>query len=470
MSDRRQSGAPQPLPGESVESRRRLVVGLGLSGRAIARYLHQRGAPFSLADTRDAPPGLDAFRAAYPQVDVHLGGLEGLDLDAFDEIVVSPGVDTAQAGFDRVRSRLMGEIELFVRECRVPIVAITGSNAKSTVTTLVGEMLDEAGIRVAVGGNLGEPALDLLLDRPDAECFVLELSSFQLESLRRLGAFCAAFLNLSPDHLDRHGDIDGYRAAKARIFGGARHAVVNADDAATWPETRGVGTHVSDVVTFSVGVPAPGQWGVVPATSGVPAWLARGDARLMPVDELALVGRHHFANALAAAAIAETLDVPWAAMRRVLARFRGLAHRGELIVERAGVRWINDSKGTNVGATLAAIDGVGGSLTGRLIWLGGGVGKGADFAPLAEPLGRYAREAILFGEDAARLASAVGERVATRRVATLQEAMRRAASIAEPGDCVLLSPACASLDQFPNYMARGDAFRDVLERGEESAC
>ncbi|WP_110668398.1 UDP-N-acetylmuramoyl-L-alanine--D-glutamate ligase [Salinicola halophilus] len=465
MSDRRESPLSEADPESSAEPRHRLVVGLGVSGRAIARFLQAKGASFALADTREAPPGLEAIRAAHPEVDLQLGHLDALDFDAFDEIVVSPGIDIARAGLDGVRSRIVGEIELFVRECRVPIIAITGSNAKSTVTTLVGEMLAEAGIHAAVGGNLGDAALDLLIDHSNAECFVLELSSFQLETTRRLGAYCAAFLNLSPDHLDRHGDLEGYRAAKARIFDGARHAVVNAEDAATRPER-----HLPDVVTFTAEPPAAGQWGVVSATPEAPAWLARGEAHLMPVSELALIGRHHFANALAAAAIADTFGVPWSAMRRVLSRFQGLPHRGELVVERNGVRWINDSKGTNVGATLAAIEGLGGSLVGRLIWLGGGVGKGADFTPLAEPLGRYAREAILFGEDAERLQTALQARVTTRRTTTLAEAMRRAAAIAEPGDCVLLSPACASLDQFPNYMARGEAFRGVLARGEEVEC
>lgn len=447
-------------------AKRRLVVGLGISGRAIARFLHARHEPFTMADTREAPPGLAAFRADFPHVDCHLGSLATLDLERFDEIVVSPGVDIVRAGLADVRERVVGEIELFVRECRVPILAITGSNAKSTVTTLVGEMLRAAGRRVAVGGNLGDAALDLLLDRPDAECFVLELSSFQLETTHRLGAFCAAFLNLSPDHLDRHGDLEGYRLAKARIFAGAHYAVVNAEDRATRQDSD----VALEVLDFTTQAPTMNQWGVIPATVEAPASLARGQTPLMPLAELGLIGRHHVANALAAAAIVDTLNVSWPVIRDVLAGFRGLPHRGEIITERGGVRWVNDSKGTNVGATLAAIAGIGDALDGRLIWLGGGVGKGADFTPLAPPLARYAREAIVFGEDASRLETTLAAHLPTRRVATLLEAMRRAYTIARPGDCVLLSPACASLDQFPNYMARGDAFRDILEQGQEVAC
>lgn len=423
-----------------------------------------------VADTRAAPPGVEAFRQAFPDIEIHLGSLGALDLSTFAEIVVSPGIDLARSGLALVRERVIGEISLFARHCPAPIVAITGSNAKSTVTTLVGEMAQAAGRRVAVGGNLGDAALDLLLDQPDAELFVLELSSFQLETLDELGATCAAFLNLSADHLDRHGDMEGYRQAKARIFQGARHVVVNADDDATWPDDASIPCE-----RFTTAAPKTTEWGIAGVAGEADEWLCHGQQALMPIDELRLAGRHNQANALAALAIGDVVGLPLAAMRAVLASFGGLPHRGEIVAERHGVRWINDSKGTNVGATLAAIAGLGETLTGRLIWLGGGVGKGADFTPLAAPLARHAREAIVFGQDAPQLVAALESHVATWRVDTLIDAMRRAASIAEPGDCVLLSPACASLDQFPNYLARGDAFRALLDQGQldhgqEAAC
>ncbi|WP_110655100.1 UDP-N-acetylmuramoyl-L-alanine--D-glutamate ligase [Salinicola halimionae] len=449
----------------------KLVVGLGISGRAIARFLQQRGEHFVVADTRIEPPGIDAFREAYPDVEIHLGDLATLDLSAFAEIVVSPGVDLDKSGLNPVRDRIIGEISLFARHCEAPIVAITGSNAKSTVTTLVGDMARQAGKRVAVGGNLGAAALDLLIDQPDAELFVLELSSFQLETLSSLGASCAAFLNLSADHLDRHGDMERYRRAKARIFESAVHVVVNADDPATWPDNPSLPCE-----RFTTQLPTGEAWGIaipasVPGESGAPGeWLCHGQQPLMPVSELGLAGRHNQANALAAMAIGHVIGVSVAVMRGVLTQFAGLPHRGEVVAERDGVRWINDSKGTNVGATLAAIAGLGETLTGRVIWLGGGVGKGADFTPLAAPLARHAREAIVFGQDAGLLVAALESQVATCRVDTLLQAMRRAASIAEPGDCVLLSPACASLDQFPNYLARGESFRKILEQGQEAAC
>ncbi|MCG7598959.1 UDP-N-acetylmuramoyl-L-alanine--D-glutamate ligase [Halomonas sp. McH1-25] len=446
-----------------------LVVGLGVSGQAIARHLTRQGVSFMVADTRRDPPGLDAFRREHPGVAVHCGALSSIDLEAFDEIVLSPGVDPRSPGLAPIwqRSqqgatpRVVGEIALFKRACHAPIAAITGANAKSTVTTLLGEMAREAGVRAAVGGNLGTPALDLLHAQPDAELFVLELSSFQLETTPCLGATTAAFLNLSEDHLDRHGDMAGYRAAKLGIFRGAQHAVVNAEDRLTWPDNDDL-----PVDRFTTKSPQGPQWGIAVHDDGggKAPWLMHGARPLMAVDELRLPGRHNQANVLAALAMGTRLGLPMEAMRRVLARFPGLPHRGQLVGAADGVRWVNDSKGTNVGATLAAIDGLGATLEGKLIWLGGGVGKGADFTPLAEPLARHAREAIVFGADAPRLVEALSRSVPVVRQDTLVQALERAASIAQPGDCVLLSPACASLDQFVNYMARGEAFQAWVER------
>lgn len=438
-----------------------LVVGLGVSGRAICRHLSRQAIRYMVADTRPVPPGLEDFRAAHPDVEIHCGPLTALDLSEAEEVVLSPGVDPKSAGLEPLlgctraatgEPRLVGEMALFVRACRAPIVAITGSNAKSTVTTLIGDMAREAGCRVAVGGNLGTPALDLLVDVPYAELYVLELSSFQLEMTPWLGAESAVFLNLSADHLDRHHDMAGYRDAKLPIFRGARHAVVNAEDPMTWPAVRLV-----DQDAFTSRAPQGDEWGIGRHQGS--DWLLHGDAPLMPAAEVRLPGRHNQANALAALAVGQRLGLPMAAMCAVLRRFAGLPHRGELVVDVDGVRWINDSKGTNVGATLAAIAGLGPTLEGRLVLLAGGVGKGADFRPLAAPLARFGREAILFGEDAAKLASALDGQLPLSRVADLEAAMARAVEVARPGDCVLLSPACASLDQFTNYQARGEAFR-----------
>lgn len=476
-----------------------LIVGLGLSGGAIARHLARLGTPFMMADTRQAPPGLQAFREAHPNVAIHCGPLTELDLGQAKEIVLSPGVDphtpglatlwerrlaaNAQAsesqgsesqGSEILESeikapRILGEIVLFTRQCRAPIAAtITGSNAKSTVTTLLGEMASEAGRKVAVGGNLGTPALDLLHDYPEADLFVLELSSFQLETTPWLGATAAAFLNLSEDHLDRHGDIASYRAAKLAIFRGARYAIANGEDPQTWPQEKGQNQDQESGFVwerFTTRAPLADEWGIAEYDDGAGArpWLMQDARPLLAVADMRLPGRHNHANALAALALGHCLGLPLTAMQRVLMRFPGLPHRGELIGEGQGVRWINDSKGTNVGATLAAMAGLGATLDGKLIWLGGGQGKGADFTPLKAPLEQYAREAIVFGVDAPRLAAAIEGSVPITRTRNLQEALERAAAVARPGDCVLLSPACASLDQFAHYMARGDAFRSWVD-------
>ncbi|WP_227368006.1 UDP-N-acetylmuramoyl-L-alanine--D-glutamate ligase [Halomonas sp. M20] len=469
----------------SVPQGHTLIVGLGLSGSAVARHLTRLGTPFMVADTRQAPPGLHAFREAHPGVAIHCGPLTELDLAQAQEVVLSPGVDPLTPGLERLwkrklgdiqesenqgaevaASRILGEIALFVRQCRAPIAAITGSNAKSTVTTLLGEMASEAGLEVAVGGNLGTPALDLLQDHPDADLFVLELSSFQLETTPNLGATAVAFLNLSEDHLDRHGDMTRYRAAKSAIFHGASYAIVNGEDSSTWPREK-ESHQAPDLVweRFTTKAPQADEWGIGEYDDGTGAqpWLMHGTDPLLAVADMRLPGLHNHANALAAMALGHRLGLPLAAMQRVLKRFPGLPHRGELIGEGQGVRWINDSKGTNVGATLAAMAGLGATLTGKLIWLGGGQGKGADFSPLKTPLKRYAREAIVFGLDAPRLAGDIEGAAPITHTRNLQEALERAAAIACPGDCVLLSPACASLDQFTHYMARGDAFRSWVQ-------
>ncbi len=423
-----------------------------------------------VADTRAVPPGLDAFYHAYPGVDVHCGPLHALDFTHAFEVVVSPGVDPRSPGLEGLidtlnpetgEPRLVGETALFVRAKRArgnaaPVAAITGSNAKSTVTTLLGEMAKAAGVRVAVGGNLGTPALDLLDDEPDAELYVLELSSFQLETTPTLGATAAAFLNLSDDHLDRHGDMQDYRLAKQRIFSQAQYAIVNRDDPLTWPVQDG-----PKVVYFSVTPPGEHEWGLV--WQGTELLLMQGQTRWVAASELQLAGQHNYANALAALALGQALGLPASAMVEALKAFTGLAHRSETIATLGGVTWVNDSKGTNVGATLAAISGLGATLEGRLIWLAGGVGKGADFSPLAEPLARCARLALLFGEDRGRIAKALSPQVTVREVENLAQAMEAAFAIAKPGDCVLLSPACASFDQFSGYQARGEAFRHWVE-------
>lgn len=444
-----------------------LVVGLGLSGRAICRHLSRLNVPYMVADTRAVPPGLEDFRAAHPGIEIHCGSLTSLNLTDIREVVISPGLDPRMAGLEGLADKVsihtgepmvVGEIALFVRAAKAPIAAITGSNAKSTVTTLLGEMAAAAGVRAAVGGNLGTPALDLLADQPDAELYILELSSFQLETTPRLGAACAAFLNLSEDHLDRHGDMHGYRAAKQQIFNGAQSAVVNAEEPSTWPEQV-----VEQIAQFSSKVPASeSEWGL--ALNHGKLTLMQGAQPWLAIDELKMAGQHNYLNALAAMAMGQALGFADAPICKALREFKGLRHRSEVIASINGVTWVNDTKGTNVGATLAAINGIGATLEGRLILLAGGVGKGADFTPLAQPLSQCARHVLLFGLDAPRLADALIEHVSIQQVEDLTQAMQVAFKLAQPGDCVLLSPACASLDQFANYQERGEVFRRWVQR------
>tara|TARA_R110002012_G_scaffold62074_5_gene163052 strand:+ start:5820 stop:7208 length:1389 start_codon:yes stop_codon:yes gene_type:complete len=448
-----------------------LVVGLGLSGRAICRHLSRLNVPFMVADTRAEPPGISDFRSAHPGVEVHCGSLASLDLQDVEEVVISPGLDPRMPGLKEIADqinprtgepRVVGEMALFVRAVAAPIAAITGSNAKSTVTTLLGDMAAAAGVKAAVGGNLGTPALDLLAHQPDAELYILELSSFQLEMTPHLNARCAAFLNLSEDHLDRHGDMHGYRAAKQRIFMGAEHAVVNADEPVTWPEYA-----VDQVTYFTQAAPKGSEWGL--AHHQRKLTLMQGSTPWLAVDELKMAGQHNYLNALAALAMGQALGFAAEPMCSALRDFKGLVHRSEVIADINGVTWVNDSKGTNVGATLAAINGIGATLKGRLILLAGGVGKGADFTPLAAPLSACARRVILFGLDALLLEKALHNHVCTQQVDDLTQAMQAAFELAQPGDCVLLSPACASLDQFANYQQRGEMFRHWVQLKAKSA-
>lgn len=434
------------------------VVGLGVSGQAIIRHLAAQGRTLVALDGNPDSPGVAWVREQYPDMSVWAGDLASLDLSLAEEVVLSPGIDPRQPIFEAVRERVIGEIGVFARDlpAKMQVIAITGSNAKSTVTTLVGAMAKAAGHRPGIGGNLGVPALQLL-DEGGHDLFVLELSSFQLETTPSLRTRVSAFLNLSEDHLNRHGDMAGYRAAKQRIFLDAQHAVVNADDPATWPD----GEPAYEVILFGLDAPGEAQWGIV-SDAGGKLWLAHGALMVMRLDELPLQGLHHYANALAALAIGTAMGWPIDALCSVLRSFNGLEHRAQVVGEFDGVRWIDDSKGTNVGASLAAIEGIGPTIDGQLIWLAGGIGKGADFTPLAEPLSRHARAAILFGRDAALIEEALSNAVVVHRVDTMLEAQELALTLAESGDVVLLSPACASQDQFRNYNERGNVFRDKV--------
>lgn len=436
----------------------RIVVGLGKSGMSLVRFLAQQGVRFAVADTRANPPELATLQRDYPQVDVRCGELDVDFLCRASELYVSPGLALATPALQQAAARgvkMSCDIELFARHAKAPIIAITGSNAKSTVTTLVGEMAAAAGKKVAVGGNLGTPALDLLND--EVELYVLELSSFQLETTDQLNAEVATCLNISEDHMDRYAGMPQYHLAKHRIFRGARQVVVNRDDALSRPL-------IADQVPcweFGLGKPDFKRFGLI--EEGGEKHLAFQFEALLPTSALKIRGAHNQSNALAALALGHAAGLPMAPMLATLQTFAGLAHRCQWVRELRGVSYYDDSKATNVGAALAAIEGLGADIAGKLVLIAGGDGKGADFSALKAPVAKFCRTVVLLGRDAEMLAAALGDAAPLVRVSSLEEAVQRAASLAETGDAVLLSPACASLDMFKNFEERGRLFAQAAE-------
>ncbi len=433
--------------------RRAVVFGLGTSGCSSARYLTELGVVVSVQDTRAAPPSQATLAQACPSVSVHCGGFTLSALENIDLVVVSPGVSLSEPVLQEAARRqleIVGDIELFARACTAPVIAITGSNGKTTVTTLVGKLLKARGLDVRVGGNIGRPALELL-DGSVPDLYVLELSSFQLETTRSLCSKAAAILNISADHLDRYGTLDRYIDAKLRIIHGAHSLVFGRDD----PALAGVRTG-GETVTATFGLnrpPGESDYGIVSDADG--EWIVRGTQRLMPAAALLLTGRHNLANALAAVALVELAGYPLdAAGVEALSTFPGLRHRCEQVLDRNGIIWINDSKSTNPGATVAALTGMGRPV----VLIAGGQSKGADFTALTEAVRLYARQVLLIGEDRGVLAAAIGDQVPVTLADDLGHAITLASHWAQPGDAVLLSPACASFDMFENFEHRGETF------------
>ena len=450
--------AVQPRTGDPrlAQAGKVLVVGLGKTGLSCARFLTRQGAAVAVTDTRLHPPGLDALRGELQDAALFLGGFDRAAFEAAGLIVVSPGVSVQEPLIRQARARgvpVVGDIELFARAVRAPVAAITGSNGKSTTTMLLGEMARIAGRRVSVGGNLGDPALDLL--DPVVELYVLELSSFQLETTDSLRPAVAVVLNVSPDHLDRYDSLEDYAAAKARVFRHAGVAVVNLDDPRVVAMPGG-----ERRAGFTLSEPGPHDYGL--RTYDGTAWLCAGTEPVVPVGEMALAGRHNLANGLAALAMADAMGLPRAAAREALCTFGGLAHRTQLVAEVRGVRYYDDSKGTNVGATIAALEGFEDETPARTVLIAGGDGKGQDFSALGPILARTARCVVLIGRDAGLIEAVLGPSVARVHAADMAEAVSLAARHAVPGDRVLLSPACASFDMFRNYEHRGEVFAQAV--------
>lgn len=438
------------MSGSRLQGASFLVLGLGTTGLALARYLLGRGATVVVADSRPNPPGLEALRLAYPEVSVHLGSFEALSFSSEQTVVVSPGLAPKSLPLRALEAAgcpVRGELDLFFEEARAPVLGITGTNGKSTVTALLGHLLAAAGCRVAVGGNLG-PAAVSLLDGPAPEVFVLELSSFQLDWAEPLPLRQALYLNLSSDHLDRYGDLAAYGASKGRIYARAERCLYNAGDAATVPPEDALGR------ALAVGLKVPGApFGVVEGVlQGPEGWS-------WPLDRLPLVGAHNLENVLFALTAAWDFGADLAALGPALESFSPLPHRCAVAGWVQGVRYVNDSKATNVGATVAALKGLGCLET--VLLLAGGLAKGADLTPL-RAAARGLRHAFLFGADAPALAAALGDACPVTCVETLEAGLSAAVERASPGDTVLLAPACASFDQFRSFEHRGEVFETAV--------
>ena len=440
---------------KSLSSGYSVVMGMGKTGVACARFLVNQGVTVQSMDNRTNPPGLMAIQAlTIPYI---TGYFDSEQLLKANEIIISPGLslkEPALAPALQAGVPILSEIELFARHVNAPVIGITGSNGKSTVTTLVGEMIQRAGLRAQVGGNLGTPALDLLC-QPAPDFYVLELSSFQLETTYSLNPHAAVVLNISEDHMDRYANLSEYIAAKQRIYQGTGVMVLNADD----PQVMAMQQPSRTMLSFSLNSDR-GDFRVCSDQGEL--YLAQGQERLFPSSQLRLSGAIMRANALAALALGNAVGLAMPKMLETLRTFRGLPHRCVWVTQKQGVDWFNDSKGTNVGATVAALQGL--ERPQRVILIAGGEGKGADFSPLKEVVAQHCRACVLIGRDASLIAKAIQDKTPLYWAKSMEDAVTQAANLAHPGDAVLLSPACASFDMFNNYEHRGQLFEEVVTK------
>ena len=459
-----------------LKGKKILVVGLGDTGLSMARWLDARGATVAVADSRDAPPHAARLKAELPGVPLFTGKLREEVFRNADLLAVSPGVSLREPAVADALAHgveVVGDVELFAQalrtqdlELRTRILAITGSNGKSTVTEMVGAMCRKAGLHTVVAGNIGLPVLDALSDLgrrgETADVFVIELSSFQLETTHTLNPAAATVLNVTEDHMDRYHGMEDYAAAKARIFAGNGIQVLNREDryslAMAQPDRR--------VMTFGLDAPQkPEDWGLLSGENG--PWLSQGGNRLMPLADLPLAGLHNAANALAALALCRAIGLPLQPLIEALREFKGLPHRVEKVAEINAIAFYDDSKGTNVGATVAALNG----MPCKVVLIAGGDGKGQDFSPLEAAVSAHARAVVLIGRDGQKIAAALaGCGVPLLTAASMEEAVLLGFEQARPGDAVLLSPACASFDMFRNYEHRAQVFiASVKKLGEAKA-
>ncbi len=434
-----------------------VIVGLGKTGLSCFRYLSNQGLNVAITDSREEPPELLELKAEFESASVYLGQINEQVLLASDQIILSPGVSLDNKSIKlSIENNIpvFGDIELFCQKAQAPIIAVSGSNGKSTVTTIVAEMTRLAGLKTYVGGNIGIPALDLLSDStPDL--YVLELSSFQLETTYSLNAHASVVLNVSPDHMDRYSSLKDYVNTKKRIYSGQGLMVLNKDE----EYIHSIIDSKRDTIYFSLGAPEGENFGLINHNNEV--WLSQGNEKIINKNQLKIKGEHNISNALAAMALAGAVNVPTNIMADVLKNFTGLEHRCQLVREIDNVSWYNDSKATNVGACIASITGL--CELGNIILIAGGDSKGADLSGLNPIVKKYIKRVFLFGIDANKLADVMGSDVDKEFVNNMNEAVKGASKIADPDDIVLLAPACSSLDMYKNYQQRGDAFISAID-------
>ena len=453
----------------ALKNKKVLVLGLGETGLSALRWLRAQDAVLSVADTREAAPGLDVVKAEMPEVQVHLGAFDVDVLKAADLIVSSPGIALSEPALQasiHAGVQVVGDVELFAqyRDSNAKVIAITGANGKTTVTALVGEMCKAAGLNTIVAGNIGLPVLDALsMKVPDV--YVLELSSFQLETTSSLVVDAATMLNLTEDHMDRYADLPSYAAAKARIFYNAKQQILNRDDAWSMVMAR----PKLSVRSFGLGADT-NDFGL--ANEGNETWLCEGAYQLINAADLHIKGAHNAANALAALALCRAIGLEYAPLLNALYNFKGLPHRVEWVANIDDVDYFDDSKGTNVGATCAALSGLTNENSPqKVVLIAGGDGKGQDFAPLRAPVAENARAVVLIGRDAPLIENVLLEtNIPMYHAADMPEAVAIAKRVAQVGDAVLLSPACASFDMFKNYVHRAEVFIDAVKSLEVTTC
>ena len=440
-----------------VTNRKTAILGMGATGVSVASYLAAKDISFDFVDSRNKPPNLDLVKAKYPKAEINLGSFDEEFLCRYDRLIVSPGIALSESALIKAKQQgveLLGDLELFLEQAQAPVIIISGSNGKSTVTALVGKMAEDSGLKIGVGGNLGTPMLDLLDNRH--KLYVIEVSSFQLELLNDSRGAISGLLNISPDHLDRYKNLQQYHTAKHRIFRGASKVIINREDALTRPL---ISTQIP-MISFGLNQPDLGSFGILEGIQG--GYLSYGIERLMRIEQVALKGTHNLANVLAALALGQAADLPMQSMLDTLKTFKGLPHRCQAIAEIDSVSFINDSKATNIGATVAAIRGFGNKAHKNIVLIAGGQAKGQEFSVLASEISDFVKLTILIGEDSHKIGSELGDSCEVKYSDSLDAAVIEAKQSSVSGDTVLLSPACASFDMFDGFEHRGNCFETAV--------